>query len=110
MARGTARFLAAALLCFGVWMVAPPKAEGHAALRLSRPADGEVFDEPPDSVTLSFTEPPELSLSVVEVVDADGRSFHRGPLEVIAPDRLTISQPLAALPDGTYTTTWKVVS
>ena len=110
MARGTARFLAAALLWFGVWIVTPPEAEGHAALRLSTPADGEVFDEPPDSVTLSFTEPPELSLSVVEVVDVDGRSFHRGPLEVIAPDRLTISQPLAELPDGTYTTTWKVIS
>lgn len=110
MARGTARFLAAALLWFGVWMATPPEAQGHAALRLSSPADGEVFDEPPDSVTLSFTEPPELSLSVVEVVGVDGRSFHRGPLEVIAPDRLTISQPLAALPDGTYTTTWKVIS
>jgi len=87
-----------------------PAASAHAGLESSDPASGELLAEAPASVTMSFTEPPDLDLSSVTVVDASGAEVEIGPLERGAPPRsLELALP-ADLGDGVYTVSWNVVS
>ena len=87
-----------------------PAAIAHAGLESSDPASGELLDASPGSVTMSFTEPPDLDLSSVTVVDASAVEVETGPLERGSPPRsLEVALP-ADLGDGVYTVSWNVVS
>lgn len=87
-----------------------PAASAHAGLESSDPASGELLAEAPASVTMSFTEPPDLDLSSVTVVDASGAEVEIGPPERGAPPRsLELALP-ADLGEGVYTVSWNVVS
>jgi copper transport protein len=85
-------------------------AEAHAVLRSSDPAAGQVLDAAPSAVTLSFTEPPEPSLSSVTVFDATGAEVDAGPLRLREGDAQTLELPLGDLAEGGYTVSWRVVS
>ena len=66
--------LAAALLAAGLWLLATgPAAEGHGSLQASEPASGAVLARAPSAVRLEFSEPPDLRLSAVEVLDTRGQ-------------------------------------
>jgi copper transport protein len=104
------RALAVVLLAGGFLLASGPAANAHALLRASDPADGASLDRAPPQVTLTFTERPEPRLSVVHVLDADGRQVDPGGAVPVAGNPLQLRVPLGDLPDGTYTVTWRTVS
>jgi len=85
-------------------------ARGHALLHSSSPAAGERLADPPRAVSLTFTEPPELSLSSVRILDASGQAWHQGDPKVSEDDEYTLEVGVGDLDDGVYTVTWRTVS
>ena len=82
----------------------------HAGLETSDPASGELLATAPDSVTMAFSEPPDLDLSSVTVIDTSGAEIGIGPLRhASAPRSIEVALP-AELGDGVYTVSWRVVS
>ena len=98
-----------ALAVLGVALAAP-RAGAHALLESSMPADGELLDEGPREVLLDFTEPPDLGLSTVEVVDQTGALLETGPLELASSEREVRLELPSELADGVYTVSWRVLS
>jgi copper transport protein len=103
-----------ALLAFGVTVCgvaawAGPAA-AHAALRSSDPADGAILRTAPSQVALTFTEPPDPSLTVLHVLDSLGERVEAGPPQAVPGDRFAIRTPLGSLAKGVYTVTWRTVS
>jgi copper transport protein len=101
----TALFLAALGLA-----MASPSALAHAQLRSSDPRNGAQLDAAPDSISLTFTEPPEESLSRVHVLDGSGESWEQGDASVAESDQYTLRVPVEDLDEGVYTVTWRTVS
>ncbi len=94
-----------------VWLVATPvSAAAHAALVESEPGNGEVLDEAPPEIRLSFTEPPDLSLTIVQIVDSGGAPVPTGPVEGVPGSNREVRIPVEGLADGVYTVTWRTVS
>jgi copper transport protein len=93
----------------GLLLCAPPAA-AHAALRSSDPAAEAILDAGPQRVSLTFSEQPERSLSVIRVLDATGASFQQGTPLGVRGDPLTLAVRLRPLPKGVYTVSWRVVS
>ncbi|HJR98854.1 MAG TPA: copper resistance CopC family protein, partial [Actinomycetota bacterium] len=111
LARAVAvRAFLAGTIAVATMLADAPAASAHAGLESSDPASGELLAEAPASVTMSFTEPPDLDLSSVTVLDASGADVEIGPLERGVPPRsLELALP-ADLGDGVYTVSWNVVS
>lgn len=98
-----------ALGAFGV-LSAAPGASAHAGLEASDPAAGSQLATAPAQVSLSFTEPPDPSLSVIHVLDTNGTPMESGPAAAgDGPRQVTVPLP-GSLPDGSYTVSWRVVS
>ena len=106
----TRRSLAVALLAGTVLLLAAPAASAHAVLRGSDPASGASLPKAPEKVTLTFTEPPDLTLSSIHVLDSSGNSVERGKAAGVPGNRLAIAVPLGQLPNGAYTVSWRAVS
>lgn len=105
-----ATILAVALTATLVAISALPSS-AHASLKESDPANGALLDEPPKEIRLSFTEPPDLSLTTIGVVDQSGAEVSTGPVErVPGGSNLEIRVTLKDLSDGVYTVTWRTVS
>ena len=85
-------------------------ADAHALPVSSEPGDGAQLDSPPSELVISFTEPPELSVSKVDVFDADGESQPVGELATAPGDDRSLVIPVESLPEGAYTVSWRVVS
>jgi len=83
----------------------------HANLLRSDPAASALLDQAPAAVTMTFSEPPDPSLSIVHVLDVDAAQVEAGPAEGVPGrgNQLRIALP-ADLPDGVYTVSWRVVS
>ena len=95
----------------GVWLgLMPRQAAAHAALVESQPANGAVLDEAPNEIRLSFSEPPDLSLTIVEIVDSAGTSVPTAPVEGIPGSDREVLVPVENLADGVYTVTWRTIS
>jgi methionine-rich copper-binding protein CopC len=92
-----------------VLVVAAP-AGAHAVLRSSSPTAGERLADPPRVVSLTFTEPPEIDLSSVQVLDASGQTFQEGDLRLASGDEFTLEVEVGDLSEGVYTVTWRTVS
>ncbi len=99
-----------ALALVGAWTASAVRAGAHAALKRSEPANGQLLDRSPAEIRLSFTEPPDLSLTTIGVVDRTGTAVRTGPVEVAGGDDQTIRVALQDLPDGVYTVSWRTVS
>lgn len=102
------RVLPAVLVAFLLWTAVTAPAGAHAVLQSSSPAHGSSVDAAPREVVLIFTEPVHPQTSSAEVLDASGRTVSVG-FEV-ASDSRTLRVKLQALPRGTYTVRWKVLS
>ena len=104
---GVVGLLAVASLSLGVG-----PALAHAGLESSDPADGAVLDTAPDRVLLTFSEPPDLTLSTLGMLDATGAEVALHDPEVVPGEgsRQLALTPMAALGDGVYTVTFRVVS
>lgn len=105
------RRIAAALLLAGAGLVTvAPGAGAHALLQSSDPASGAELTGPPDAVTLTFTEDPELALSNVRVLDSSGAEFQTGDPTRVTSKARTLRVRVKDLPKGVYTVAWRVVS
>jgi copper transport protein len=87
-----------------------PRASAHAQLRSSNPEDGARVSKAPERITLTFTEPPELTLSTVRVLDTSGNSFESGDAQVDPADDHRLIVGVDGLDRGVYTVTWRTVS
>ncbi|KAA1425671.1 copper resistance CopC/CopD family protein [Nocardioides antri] len=103
MRRALTTLLLAGLL---VGSAAAP-ASAHASLVSSDPAEGEVLQEAPEVVTLTYDEPVSVVDDGIQAYDATGE-----PLDVdaTARDEVVTAELPDDLADGTYVVAWRVVS
>jgi copper transport protein len=78
----------------------------------SDPADGVTLATAPAQVLLTFSEPPDLSLSTFDMLDATGAEVELADPELSdgQSGREVMLMPSAPLADGVYTVTFRVVS
>jgi copper transport protein len=101
----------AAMLVVGIWLsLAETAAFAHASLESSDPSNGELLETAPDRISLTFTEPPDLSLTTIGVLDDTGAPVPTGPPELAAGSDREVRVRLDPVPDGVYTVTWRAVS
>jgi hypothetical protein len=85
------------------------EAAAHAVMVKATPAEDSVLANSPAVVSVWFNEPLEAAFSSLTVSDARTRVVVKGALEAIADNGLSL--PLdAALPAGTYTVRYRVLS
>lgn len=110
--KGTAAVL---LLAGGPWLASAVQAEPsptlHLALEQSSPSADEVVAESPASVTLWFTQAPQMSGTSVRVVPDGGEPLDLGKATAKEDDPsvivLEIGSPLA---DGGYRVMWRAMA
>jgi copper transport protein len=108
--KGIPRALPAALVV-GIWLsLAATAAFAHASLESSDPFNGELLERAPDRISLTFTEPPDLSLTTIGVLDDTGAPVPTGPPELAPGSDHEVHVRLDPVPDGVYTVTWRTVS
>jgi copper transport protein len=101
----------ALVLVVGLWILSgATNASAHALLRDSTPADGEILDSPPSEVVIDFTEPPDLGLSEITVLDGNGENVGAGDLEELPGEGNRVRVTLPDVGEGVYTVSWRVLS
>lgn len=85
-------------------------ASAHAALKETDPANGALLEAAPSEIRFAFTEPPDLSLTTIGVVDRSGAPIPTGPVQPVPSAEREIRVGLDDVPDGVYTVTWRTVS
>lgn len=91
-------------------LAAPAAVSAHAELVLASPAPGTGLAQAPAAVVMKFSEPLNLSLSRIEVLDASGADVGQGPTQPVTGDAAAMRRPLGLLPTGQYTVRWTTVS
>jgi copper transport protein len=105
------RLLLAALATSVLLVALAGPASAHAILRATNPADGEVLDEVPDTVSLEFNEPVSTSAGGVRVFNAQGARVDAGDAETPTDSLESVEVSLRPdLPDGTYIVSWRALS
>ena len=107
------RLLVVAALVALACLAAPvPTACAHAGLESSDPAAGSSTATSPKAIVLTFAEDPDTALSLVRLLDADGKTVpgvsavkavHGKPMAL----QVTLAQDLGR---GVYTVNWRSVS
>jgi copper transport protein len=87
----------------------PAAAAAHAVLEQTQPTRGAALERSPERVELTFDEPVESSFGALRVFSADGERVDVGDVERPAGEAIAV-RVRAALPDGAYTVTYRVVS
>jgi methionine-rich copper-binding protein CopC len=85
-------------------------AHAHAFMDHADPRVGNTVKSSPRAVSLWFTQSLESSFSTAEVLDSTGARMNTGKASVDANDRKLLRVPVKALPAGTYTVKWHVLS
>ncbi|MHB8512336.1 MAG: copper resistance CopC/CopD family protein [Actinomycetota bacterium] len=103
----TAAFLAVALATL---LSFAPNAFAHATLQSSVPEANATLQTSPSSITLVFSETPDLGLSTVQLLDTSGAVL-AGPhaKQGTKPTIVVLAIP-RKLPNGSYTISWRVIS
>lgn len=96
----------ATLFAFGLSL----SALAHAHLDSADPPQGAVLSDPPEAVSLVFTEALELALSSVTLADAEGNEIGLEAPENEEGDPRSLRVTLPALTPGVYTVAWTVTS
>lgn len=87
-------------------------ASAHARLTESSPASGSALPTMPSEIVLSFSEQVDLAFSAASLLTTDETSVALGALS-LSEDALKLTIPIAdpsALPPGTYSLVWRVLS
>ncbi|MGZ4770069.1 MAG: copper resistance CopC family protein, partial [Ilumatobacteraceae bacterium] len=91
-------------------LVGVGQASAHSELLSSDPQPGQVLDQSPEHVTLTFNEDVEISLGAIRVFDGTGKSIDvsaarhpNGHGEIVEVD-------VPKLSNGSYVVDWRVVS
>jgi len=102
---GVLAVLAGAFVALLAW-----PAFGHAVVRSSDPAAGEVLQRSPARVLIEFTERPDVQLTFVHVLDRSGTPVERGKAQPVSGNPNAVQVAVPTLPKGVYTVTWRTVS
>ena len=98
-------------LAVGLWILTgAPAASAHALLRDSTPKDGAILDAPPAEIVIDFTEPPDLGLSEITVLDGSGQDVGAGEIEELPGEGNPVGVALPRVEEGVYTVSWRVLS
>jgi len=94
-----------------VWMLgnATPS-EAHAFLDRAEPRVGATVQAAPDEVKLWFSQKIEQAFSSLNIRDAKGERVNKANSRVDPADHTLLRVAIGALPPGTYTVVWRVVS
>lgn len=103
--------ICAAILIAVTASALPDAAWAHAQLVGSSPARGETLPASPRLIELEFNEPVEAAFGALRLFDSDGRQVETESPERPGgrPEAIAV-RPEAALPEGTYTLTFRVTS
>ena len=96
----------AGTLLLGIVATAPPAA-AHTQLIGTNPAANATLTASPSTVELTFNQNVQTTFAQVAVLDAAQGHLESGAPSVVG---AVVSQPVAALPSGAYTVSWRVVS
>ena len=70
----------AVMLVATIWLSATGEAAfAHASIESTDPSNGQLLEMAPDQLSLTFTEPPDLSLTTIRVLDESGAPVPTGP-------------------------------
>ncbi|MDM9620631.1 copper homeostasis periplasmic binding protein CopC [Rhizobium sp. S96] len=94
---------AAALLMSG-------QATAHAQLSASVPTDGATVATSPTEIDLHFSEELNLKFSGIKIIGADKAEAKTGNAKLTDSGKKLVVPVSAALPAGTYTVEWHVLS
>jgi copper transport protein len=87
---------------------AVPTVSAHANLVEATPGNGDQVAEPPDEITLQYSE--GVQLATVTVTDEDGERIDSDTAYVDDENPTIVHVPLEAVDNGTYTVNWQVLS
>ena len=109
MSRIARQLVAALTILVGVLALGTTAASAHATLESSSPADGQSVPASPSEIRITFSEAVTTISGGLSVLDADGKTIDVGNSEVV--DGRTLVAPISeTLSDGTYVTTYRVLS
>jgi methionine-rich copper-binding protein CopC/putative copper export protein len=104
------RLAAAAVVLLAV-VLTPAVLFAHAHLIRSTPPANAILTAAPTSLSLWFSERPELKFSKVELLDSTGSAVPLGRLTMAPDDATGITAPITtALPSGRYTIVWRTAA
>jgi copper transport protein len=107
--RWPARVAVVAALIAAAIVTVPARADAHATLESSEPAQGAALESAPVEIVLRFDEPVDISSQSIKLYDAARQTLSAG-----RPSRSdggkTIRVALPTLTSGGYVVTWRVVS
>jgi copper transport protein len=86
------------------------RVSAHAELLTSDPAPGAVLDTAPKRITLTFTEPVEISLGGIRLFNGAGNSIDVSTARHPDGDDTVVEVDLPTLDNGSYIVDWRVVS
>ena len=111
-ARVALRLLVVAALAAAFVAGPVPNAFAHAGLESSDPAAGSSVSSSPNAIVLTFAENPDPALSLVRLLDADGKTVPGvSAVTAVAGEPLALQATLAQpLRTGVYTVNWRSVS
>ena len=97
------------ILLFGLAfsLGSPAAVAAHAELLLASPAPGTGLAQAPAAVVIKFSEPLNLTLSRIQVLDASGTDVGQGPTLEVPGDAEAMRRPLGLLPTGPYVVRWR---
>jgi copper resistance protein C len=93
-----------------VLLMVPITSWGHAYLVKSSPARRAVLSTPPARIVLWFNERLEAQFSQLSVWNAEGQQVDGGNVQVGPDDGKRLSVDVPALPTGSYTVKYRVLS
>src|SRR5688572_21923656 len=106
--RAVRRGVVCAAVAAVLGLVFASPAAAHAELVATNPAHGAQLADAPDQIEMTFTESVDLLQGGMRLLDSAGATVETSDPVV---DGRTVAWPMpAALPDGSYTVTWKLVS
>jgi copper transport protein len=106
------RLASAAIAVAALCIAFPAAAAAHSALESSNPAADSSVPTSPRHIVLTFSEAPDVKLSLVRLLDGDGAVVPgvSAPQAVRGDKQSLRVAPSTPLPDGTYTVNWRAVS
>ena len=110
MGRLCQRVLAGAAIIAGAVILAATPAAAHASFVSANPAPGTGLPEAPGVVAIRFSEPLNLSLSRIDVLDADGGEVGEAATEGVPRDPFSMRRKIGFLRPGQYAVEWLSVS
>ena len=101
-----------ALSAAALVLVGPALLFAHGVLRKSEPANGAVLRVAPRVIRLTFSEPPQLAFTAVELIGSDSQRVALSELRTAAPDSaaIVVADIIGPLQAGRYRIAWQITS